>query len=115
MGPHALSLALSGLRTVRMTNQRPLFDPGVALGNMKPAETLILKHVEQSEGGLTAQQADRLVHADSGAHAEDVSCAYCTSTGRRVLDQLKARQLVKQRRSGIYQAVRRRDNGSIPF
>ena len=95
--------------------QPPLFDPGVALGNMSSRETLILKAVEQSEGGLTAQQAGRIVHADSGAHAEDVVCAYCVSAGRRVLDQLKARQLVKQRRGGIYQAVRRVDRGHIPF
>lgn len=98
-----------------MTNQRPLFDPGVALGNMSDRESLILKHVEQSEGGLTAQQAGRIVHADSGAHAEDVSCAYCVSAGVRVLKQLKVRGLVRQRRGGIYQAVRRRDTGSIPF
>jgi len=71
-----------------MTKQPTLFDPGQALGNMTAHQTLVWKAVRESEGGLTPTQAGRLIHASTGVHTEDVTCPFCRSTGRAVLDNL---------------------------
>jgi hypothetical protein len=99
-----------------MTDQRTLFDPGEATGAMTDNQQLIWKHVQDSgpQGGLTPTQAGRILHADKGTHPENETCVWCRSAGKGVLENLKARRLVRRRRSGVYQAVRRRDNGHIP-
>ena len=91
-----------------MTASQPhLFPPGAATGAMTPHQTLIWQHVRGSEGGITPTAAGRLIHASTGAHTEDVSCQFCRSTGRAVLDNLRDRQLVKRRRTGVYQVARK--------
>lgn len=100
-----------------MTTQPRLFDPGEATGAMTAHQALIWKHIQESgsQGGLTPTQAGRIIHADKGAHPEDDTCIWCRSAGKGVLENLKARQLVRRRKTGIYQPTRRRDNGFIPF
>jgi hypothetical protein len=100
-----------------VTNHPTLFDPGEATGAMTSAQTLIWQAVQDSgpQGGLTPTQAGRLLHADKGAHPEAESCQWCRSAGKGVLENLKARRLVRRRKTGVYQPVRRRDNGHIPF
>ena len=92
-----------------MTTQRTLFDPGEAPGAMTANQTLIWQHVQESgpQGGLTPTQAGRLLHAKLGHHHEDETCGFCRSTGRAVLDNLRDRQLVKRRRTGVYQVARK--------
>lgn len=93
-----------------MTVQRHLFDPGEATGAMTPHQQLIWHAVQNSgpQGGLTPTQAGRIIHASNGAHDEDFTCQFCRSSGKGVLENLKARKLVKRRRSGVYQPVKQR-------
>ena len=92
-----------------MTTHPTLFDPGEALGNMHPDETLIWKAVQESgpDGGLAPVRAGRILHATKGAHPENETCLYCASSGKYVLDNLRDRQLVKRRRTGVYQVARK--------
>ena len=90
-----------------MTTQRTLFDPGEATGAMTAHQQTVWQAVKESDGGLTPTQAGRAIHASTGAHAEDFTCQFCRSTGRAVLDNLRDRQLVKRRRTGVYQSVRK--------
>lgn len=87
--------------------QRRLFPPGAATGAMTAHQQTVWQAVKESEGGITPTEAGRRIHASTGAHTEDVSCQFCRSTGRAVLDNLRDRQLVKRRRTGIYQVARK--------
>ena len=87
--------------------QAHLFDPGPGEANLSANQQIVWEAVKESEGGITPTAAGRAIHASTGAHAEDVTCQFCRSTGRAVLDNLRDRQLVKRRRTGVYQVARK--------
>ena len=86
--------------------QAHLFDPGPGEGAMTSHQQIVWQAI-QDAGELTPILAGRIIHASNGAHPANVTCEWCRSTGRAVLDNLRDRQLVKRRRTGVYQAVRK--------
>lgn len=90
----------------RGTNAVPrLFEPPPAdESTLTVKQSVALRIIRESDGGLTGYDLGRKLHDYFGSHLDGrPDCAYCSPTGTDLAQRLKALGLVVQRAAGVYQ------------
>ena len=87
-----------------MTASSTLFDPGPADGGLTDRQQAVYDAARNTPGGITSEDAGRILHAIRGNHTATHTCTWCASEGHGVLQALRRRGLLTRRRkTGLWQ------------
>lgn len=99
--------------------QLSLDGTAVALGRQAPRQDAVLKLLAQHPEGCSADEIGAAIHASSGKHDAESTCAYCAIDARGPLLSLIKKRLVTRTGNGQF-TLRNQDapggpGNEIPF